>query len=432
MASKGDFVMTLGNPIQGWLSRNRKAGPGTGGVPVTLRQLPCLTGARFVAALLVVLFHFGRLSPIPGFFFSWGQQAVSFFFILSGLVLTYSYYDAIRSRSVGWFGFMNLRMARIVPLHVATWLIATMLFLFFAWKPDQGQHPLATWTVGLLCLQVYWPSAENLFRWNGQAWSISCELSFYLVLPFILPPLARYLRSTRSLVAAMATAWVAQAAALFGAAGFFVYYMQFKHPSFVGPLFAQRLRDVVLVFPPLRVGEFVVGMCLGLLILHRGTVLRSALSANLALGLGCAAAIALMKFPPWDRLGPIMSATREYLLFVPALALIILALASGKTLVTPLLENPFAILLGDASYALYLLHGFLEPDSYRTWLRGGVPVNGVVANPAVYILCVIGSILLSILFHLFLERPARRAWRRAAMDGEVRRAPKLVTESESA
>jgi len=422
--------MTLGNPVQGWLSRNRKAGPGTdGGAAVMHGQLPCLTGARFVAALLVVLFHFGWLKPIPGFFFVWGQQAVSFFFILSGLVLTYSYYEAIRSKAVGWAEFMNLRMARIVPLHVATWMIATLLFLFFAWRPYQGEHPLVNWIAGLLCLQVYLPTADNLYRWNGQAWSISCELSFYLVFPFILPVLARYLKSARSLVAAMVTTYVAQAATFFGVAGFFAYYIELKRPSFVGAHFAQRLRDIVLVFPPLRVGEFILGMCLGLLILHRGTLLRSARAANLALGAGCAAAIAIMKFLPWSRFGPVLFATQEYLLFVPALALIILALASGRTVVTPLLENRFAILLGDASYALYLLHGFLEPGSYRTWLRGGVPVNGVVANPAVYVLCVTGSILLSILFYLFLERPARKAWRRAVMGGEARRAPKLATET---
>jgi len=422
--------MTLGNLSQGWLSRNRKAGQGSGKANgATSGQLPCLTGARFVAALLVVLFHFGRVKPLPGFFFSWGQQAVSFFFILSGLVLTYSYYEAIRSRSVGWSGFMNLRMARIVPLHVATWLIATILFLFFFWKPYQGEHPFVTWMAGLLCWQVYWPSADNLFRWNGQAWSISCELSFYLVFPFILWVLARNLKSTRSLVAAMATTWAAQAAAFFGAAGLFAYYFHSRHPLDETSALAQRLRDVVLVFPPLRLGEFVLGMCLGLLILRRGSVLGSARYANLLFFAGCGAAVAVMKFLPWNGFGPIMGATQEYLLFVPALAAIIFALASGKTVVTPLLENRFAILLGDASYALYLLHGFLEPGSYRTWLRGGISVKGDVANPAVYVLCVLGSILLSIAFYLLLERPARKAWRRAAMGGEVRRASKLVAEA---
>ena len=42
-------------------------------------SLPCLTGARFVAALLVVLFHFGPLPGWPALLFLWGRQAVSFF-----------------------------------------------------------------------------------------------------------------------------------------------------------------------------------------------------------------------------------------------------------------------------------------------------------------------------------------------------------------
>jgi len=155
------------------------------------KQLPCLTGARFVAALLVVLFHFGRLKPVPGIVFDYGQQAVSFFFILSGVVLAYSYHDPLLRKAVGWSGFVNARLARILPLHVATWLIATVLCLFFAWHRDRGVHPFVSWITGLFCIQVYFPTSNNLFKWNGQSWSISCELFFYALFPFIRPALHR-------------------------------------------------------------------------------------------------------------------------------------------------------------------------------------------------------------------------------------------------
>jgi peptidoglycan/LPS O-acetylase OafA/YrhL len=369
------------------------------------------------------------MRPIPGIFFLYGQQAVSFFFILSGLVLTYSYCEAVNAGSLGWSGFMNLRLARIVPLHVATWLIATVLYVFFSWRTTQGEHPLASWTSGLLCLQVYWPTADNLFRWNGQAWSISCEMFFYAMFPLFLPLLARRLKSAGSLAVAMAGVLAAQAALYFCAAGAFAHYDKLKHPFLAGDAYVHRLRDVVLVFPPLRLGEFVLGMCLGLLILRRGAVLKSARSANLALGFCCVAMIAIMKLVPWDRLGPVMSGTQEYLAFVPVLALLLLALASGRTVITPLLENRFAILLGDASYSLYLVHGFLEPGSYQRILRGAVSVGGVVARPADYVLCVIGSILCSIVFYLLLEKPARRAWRRATKASRVEPTTGLVADS---
>jgi peptidoglycan/LPS O-acetylase OafA/YrhL len=62
---------------------------------------------------------------------------------LSGIVLTYSYCETISVRTVGWFEFFNLRLARIVPAHVATWMIATVLHLGVAWNYSVEIHPFA-------------------------------------------------------------------------------------------------------------------------------------------------------------------------------------------------------------------------------------------------------------------------------------------------
>ncbi len=378
------------------------------------KQLPCLTGARFVAALLVVLFHFGWLRPLPGIVFDYGQQAVSFFFILSGLVLAYTYHDPIRRKVVGWTGFVNARLARIVPLHVATWLIATVLSLFFAWHRDRGAHPFISWMTGLFCIQVYFPTSNNLFKWNGQSWSISCELFFYALFPLLLFLLTRHLKSTRSIIGSMIGVFAAQAVLYFSVSAILVKFLYLHHPL-LDDQNARRLRDITLVFPPLRLGEFVIGMCLGLLILRRGCALRSARNANLLLGL-CAASLIALKKLPWEHFGPVMTGAEQYLPYVPFLALIILALASGLTVLTPVLENGIAVLLGEASYSLYLVHGFLLPGSYLNILRGAVPVDGRAARPAEYVLCVLGCIVGSIVSYLLLERPARKAWRQALAD----------------
>jgi peptidoglycan/LPS O-acetylase OafA/YrhL len=375
------------------------------------KQLPCLTGARFVAALLVVLFHFGKLSPLPGIVFDWGQQAVSFFFILSGVVLAYTYEDAMRTGAVGWSGFANARLARIVPLHVATWLTATVLAVFFGWRSYQGDHPLISWCLGLFCLQVYVPTSSNLFRWNGQSWSVSCELFFYALFPLLLTFFARRLKSIRSIVATMIVVFAAQTALYFSASATLAKALSLRHPL-VDDRNAERLRDITLVFPPLRLGEFVIGICFGLLILRRGSAPRSRRSANLLLGF-CAASIIALKTLPWARFGPVMTGAEQYLPYVPFLALIILALASGLTVLTPVLENKSAVLLGEASYSLYLVHGFLQPGSYLHMLRAAVPVDGHAARPAEYALCVIGCIAGSVVSYLVLERPARKAWRQA-------------------
>ena len=93
----------------------------------------------------------------------------------------------------------------------------------------------------------------------------------------------------------------------------------------------------------------------------------------------------------------VVAGAETYLLFVPVLALTLVALVSGLTVITPLLENRVAIFLGEASYSLYLVHAFFLPGQHFSKLT--------------YVLCVVGSIVSSIVLYWFLERPARRIWR---------------------
>ena len=362
--------------------------------------LPCLTASRFIAAFLVILFHFGQLVPLPWTLFNFGRQAVSFFFILSGVVLTYTYCDRITGGRIGWAAFLNLRFARIIPLHIATWLLATMLHFWFGWRPDQGPHPFGSWIAGLFCVQVYWPSLDALFKWNGQSWSICCELFFYALFPVLLPLLARRLKSLSSMVTSMSVVFLGQVALYVSVSFLLRHYMNSGHTWLGYRTFSQLPTTALLVIPPLRLGEFVVGMCLGLLILRRGSIVRSRTQANTLL-LFCIAALIALVHVKWDRLNPIIAGTQDYVAFVPVLTMIIAVLASGLTVVTPLLENAYALLLGEASYSLYLIHGFVIP----------LPL-GPHPSAVRYFLCVAACIAGSAALYLLLERPARMAWRR--------------------
>src|SRR4051794_11942901 len=86
--------------------------------------LPSLTGLRFIAALAVVAWH-ARPDHIPGLLqplFTSAQSGVAFFFLLSGFVLTWSSRRDDTPRSFYW-----RRVARVVPNHVVTWLVALVL-----------------------------------------------------------------------------------------------------------------------------------------------------------------------------------------------------------------------------------------------------------------------------------------------------------------
>ena len=105
-------------------------------MPAERRNLPSLTALRAVAALLVFGFHavgllamFGRghLGRAAGKLFASGPTGVSFFFLLSGFVLTWSHRgDAGTSRRPlpgAATTFWRQRAARILPAYFAAWIL---------------------------------------------------------------------------------------------------------------------------------------------------------------------------------------------------------------------------------------------------------------------------------------------------------------------
>src|SRR5437660_7011435 len=83
--------------------------------------LPPLTALRFLAAAAVVALHLMAVGPDPAGWtdrFWWGTAGVTFFFTLSGFILTYNYhakFNHLPRRGVR--DFFAARFARIFPVH---------------------------------------------------------------------------------------------------------------------------------------------------------------------------------------------------------------------------------------------------------------------------------------------------------------------------
>jgi peptidoglycan/LPS O-acetylase OafA/YrhL len=156
------------------------AAPGAGRPP----RLPSLTGLRFFAALGVFAYHVLGLIPVPHVLrplFMAGQSGVSFFFVLSGFVLTWSFRPGAARE------FWQRRIARVVPSHVVTWVIGipAAAARFGAWP---HAVPLLA-TLGLV--QSWIPQQSAFFGVNGVAWSLSCEAFFYALFPLLIPVVRR-------------------------------------------------------------------------------------------------------------------------------------------------------------------------------------------------------------------------------------------------
>src|SRR5512133_3297128 len=84
-------------------------------------RLDSLTGLRFLAALLVFAYHAGSVGTLTGNGITApGRSGVSFFFILSGFLLTWTARPDDTRRA-----FYQRRVARIVP----SYLVALALVL---------------------------------------------------------------------------------------------------------------------------------------------------------------------------------------------------------------------------------------------------------------------------------------------------------------
>ena len=139
-------------------------------------RLETLTGLRFFAAAAIVVHH---LRGTFGFdvHVTWPlDNAVSFFFVLSGFILTHVYGQLETAATIKHFWLA--RFARIWPLHAVT--------LAFAWAAFYPGEPGLPWLANIALLQSWIPIQHFYFSYNAVSWSISTEAFFYLMFPLLI------------------------------------------------------------------------------------------------------------------------------------------------------------------------------------------------------------------------------------------------------
>ena len=156
-------------------------------LPGGSRNLPRLTSLRFFAAFAVFLFHVDRLGIGWGLakLFEWGYTGVTFFFVLSGFVLAWSFGPHVSART-----FWRRRVARIVPVYVVVTLVAVPLL-----APMADSFRPGVLVADLLGVQAWSPDTTVVYGLNKASWSLSVEMFFYAVFPLVAVML--WLRSRR-------------------------------------------------------------------------------------------------------------------------------------------------------------------------------------------------------------------------------------------
>ncbi|MBD0692594.1 acyltransferase family protein [Streptomyces sp. CBMA123] len=347
-------------------------------------RLPSLTGLRFVAAAAVVAQHSSLIwthgHGESATLLRLGFAAVTFFFLLSGFLLTWAWRPDQPVRV-----FWRRRTARIMPTHLVT-LLAGVLLLAAA-----GQTvPLRAWLPNALLVQTWSPGFDLLDPGvNGVSWSLCCDLAFYLLFPVIA-------RRTAAIRSERLWHWAAAAVA---AILLIPLLLTAARPLLGGPPFGLglTLRQIWLgyTFPPTRIPEFLLGMVLARLV-QEGRLDRVRTWHG-------AAAFALLY--PLDHASPLLFGVAA--ITALPLAALIAGAANADRLDRPSwLAHPLAERLGALSLTLYLTHylviehgdALLDPYGTADGLRR--PLYTVVLAAA--------SLAAAWLLHTFVEEPMVR------------------------
>ncbi|WP_195175837.1 acyltransferase [Mesorhizobium sp. INR15] len=355
-------------------------------------QLHNLTSLRAFAALAIFLHHLNILG-IDVSQSAWNMNlggAVSFFFVLSGFVLSYSF----EGQFLTWRDTRNFifqRFFRLWPVHIICFFIAVVIL----------QAPVNLFTAYLTTtLQSSWfPTYGTAYTHNGVSWSISVELFFYLTLPFILT-----LRPRSAML--LACGWTLAVFSLFAIAAVL------PSPIFP-PQSPQPWRDFyvtdasfVQLFPPFRMIEFLAGIVLYQFFKDHRIPDRWVAFCQIA-------AIVCLLFcaRTYDDVAQFFAehtsdmtsvAHREFGMY-PMFAIIVYVFAHQSGFVTRLVSFRPLVLCGEISFSFYMIHQIVIRN-----LHYNFDIDGQYGSIAAALSAGVISLIFAIIFHQTVEMPAIR------------------------
>jgi peptidoglycan/LPS O-acetylase OafA/YrhL len=322
--------------------------------------IPALTGVRAMAAYLVFISHYrdifdGSFPHILQRFFGEFHIGVSIFFVLSGFLITFRYYDKFSGLSKEWFlQYLKNRVARIYPMYS---LLTIAAFVYYYFSKDAGviggDKNANTSPILLLVLNITFIRGFFYQYWDtgiAQGWSLTVEECFYFSAPIIFLIAKRYGKFYIQPV--VITAFAIIMVFIFGPIDWHGFFGNFPF---------------VMVFTFFgRCFEFFVGVQLAKIMLKKGFERKTKIPftyGGFILIFVCVLVMAFQPIPPHWNAGvesPIGIITNNYLLCI-AVSFFFYGILTETTIFKKFLALPFIELLGKSSYIFYLIHlGWME------------------------------------------------------------------------
>jgi exopolysaccharide production protein ExoZ len=332
---------------------------------------------RAAAALMVVFDHGWEQLPWfqEQFPYYIGRAGVDIFFVISGFVMVYVTKSGARP-----IDFLRSRIIRVVPLY---WILTCATAVLLIWTPSLFR--LNTFTINHFLLSLFFiahssPSEPDQFLpMIKLGWTLNYEMFFYVIfaLAIAVSPRQRIALTTGIMILLVT----------------------------IGAVIGHSESPVVNFYTSGIILEFVFGMFLARLYLA-GNMAKlwwpyGYITGTLGLaGLYIGAHYYDSEFLP-----------RVIFFGIPALAVVAgsLMIESSTTIAV---RQPF-LLLGDASYSIYLCHMFPIAILRMLWRSLDLPMNGWVATTVFMSACILVGSGAGLLCYILLEKPILTLMRRA-------------------
>lgn len=354
------------------------------------QKLDSLTSLRFIAAMLIVVHHsaayfglskYSTMLALP--------QGVSFFFVLSGFILSYNYSEL---HGNDWKSFYLNRFARLWPAHI----VATILWLFFGYPVfsdvETSTAVLATIT-NVTLTQSFIPLSAFYSSLNPVAWSISVEVFFYLAFPLIVS--GGIISSWRWLKLSFALLILLMAAVVL-----------FGIPDTVPDPMSISATSMIYTNPLSRLFEFCLGCFAASLFKNRKRQLfKSQTAIEAAASALVVTVMALIASPDFRNLFPNYYPFRAWMIWAGScvpMAVLIYVMAAGGGKISKALSNRAMVYLGEISFSLYLVHltVLCIIMRYAQWLS--TSITGFIVYTVI-------SVGIASAMYYAVEKPCRRA-----------------------
>jgi peptidoglycan/LPS O-acetylase OafA/YrhL len=339
---------------------------------------------RFILAIGVVLFHYGK-NYYP---FNQGilndiivnsAFRVSFFFFISGFVMCLVY--APLSATLTVREFYKKRLTRILPMYWLAFIVSILLILFVLNASPKGLVIITHF----LGLQSLYPG--YVLDLNFTAWSISVELVFYSVFPFLLRWILKF--PAGKLMSVAFILWLLQTA---------------QHIIFVDLIWdgSKWREEFISTFPLWHIVTFIGGMATARMI-ALDSFPASFRRYALAVFMVCLVLFGYVILVP----NPVLKYIHNGLL-LPLFALTVLSLYYDRSFLHRFLSAKSVNSLGDLSYAIFIFQ-------YPLWIVcSAIAGNDRISTSGFFIGYLMVLLIFSYAVNRFVEKPLLLYFRRGS------------------